>query len=837
MPANKPHIGRIERFATSREYQYPKRFSTNFPVADRNRAIHGNRIIRKLQEIRSRFEIDQSADISENLIREDVIYVEFYSPWGYELNFDSLHSESRDPQYQIISVKREKRDSEEGDYRTKAVVILKPGGISHFIKKAERYISENYFRHGEDTGNPIANKLIANIEDIRVATLKSFWTDEPEYPFPDINDSVWWEVWFRKGADAASIPEKVLTNIREIGLEISNTTLSFPEHLVKLVYGTARQLSQSLMLLDNLAELRKPVETADFFTGSELSLAEREEWMHNLVSRVEAELDEGSVLICLLDSGVNNRHPLLAPFLPNERMYTFRRDWGTHDGWKGGGHGTATAGLSLFGDLTSKLTDSEHVRILHGLESFKIIDPGSVNPPELYGYIYEYACSYPFVELPYNRRVFCLTITNNDIRHSGRPSSHSSSIDKIAFGSHLDPRAPQLILISGGNVELERASEFPDKNYRESVKDPAQAYNAMVIGSYTQKDRINTEEWPGYSPLAPRNGMAPSNSTSLLWESKWPNKPDVVFEGVNLARLDEDFNMIDSLQLLTTSKDHRGSIFQTFGDTSGAAALASKMAAELCSAYPGFWPETIRGLMVHSANWTEEMLRSFNWLRESDRNRLIRSVGYGVPNLERALYSADNSVTLISQSVIQPYREEGSTNKYNDYHLYTLPWPVEVLRDDVGFEEVTLKVTLSYFVEPNPGNRNYASHFRYHSHELEFALIRQGESLVEFQRRISSATESDNDVDVKFTGSEWELGRVRSKGSLKKDFFKTTGTELSDRNYLAVFPKNGWYKLRKKLGKGNSVIRYALILSIEASELEVDLYTPVEVQVTTDIQL
>ena len=41
--------------------------------------------------------------------------------------------------------------------------------------------------------------------------------------------------------------------------------------------------------------------------------------------------------------------------------------------------------------------------------------------------------------------------------------------------------------------------------------------------------------------------------------------------------------------------------------TSPATALASRMAARLISAYPDYWPETIRGLMVHSARWTPAM--------------------------------------------------------------------------------------------------------------------------------------------------------------------------------------------------------------------------------------
>jgi len=68
---------------------------------------------------------------------------------------------------------------------------------------------------------------------------------------------------------------------------------------------------------------------------------------------------------------------------------------------------------------------------------------------------------------------------------------------------------------------------------------------------------------------------------------------------------------------------------------------------------------------------------------------------------------------------------------------------------------------------------------------------------------------------------------VRSRGSVKKDFIVSSGADLSRRNLLAVYPKPGWYKTRKKLGKANSVIRYSLIMSIETENNNVDIYNPV----------
>lgn len=841
---DKPHIGRIEEYASGQQYKYPTKIKVDFPITQRNRSEHGNRILRKLQAVRQQLQLAEDTELPENIIRDDAIYVTFISEWGYPLKFDQLHQNTDRPTYQIVNIKQEKHPEQENQYRYRVALMLTMGGISHFIKKAEQYLTENTKdREGNITDTPKSNPLIANIANIKLATLEAFWSDDPEIPFPDENEIVWWEVWFRKTANDHDRITNVVNNLEEFGAQIGQLQLDFPEHFVRLIKASANQLSESLMLLDNLAELRHPQELSDFITQDGISISDKEQWLQDLSERTENRFTENSVLICLLDSGVTNQHALINPSLPDERLYTWIEDWGKFDSERGGGHGTGMAGLALYGDLTQVLANSGTAQLYHGLESFKIYHPQSPNDPEMYGAIYEYACVTPIVDNPNHPRVFCLSVTNKDFGFRGRPSSSSASVDKIAFGSILDPKEPQLILVSGGNVRIENAEEFPDKNFYESVQDPAQAYNALTVGSYTRKDRIDTQQWPGWNPLAINGAMAPSNSTSGTWETQWPNKPDIVMEGGNLAHRENEVDYKDTLQLLTTHKDHRINIFQTFGDTSASVALASKMAAELKTEYPDYWPETIRGLMVHSAEWTDAMLQNYNLNLETDRRALLRSVGYGVPILERAKNSANNSLTLVSQRSIHPYRLEKSQPRYNEYHLYELPWPVDVLRDEIGDGDVTIKVTLSYYIEPNPGSRQhtYATNSRYHSHELDFKLIKPLEPLNEFKRRISAASSGtdENDDDTIDTSSElWTLReRIRSKGSIKKDFIKTSGVELSRRNILAVYPKNGWYRTRKQLGKIDSIVRYSLIITIEAPEQEVDLYTPVSNMVQTVVPI
>lgn len=524
------HI-KIEGYSQTDEYVSPKRGNSP-PVKIQNRRVHGSKIREHINRIKEQFDSLKEVDLPEGIIRDDAIYVEFISDYNFEPAFDSLNSDAAAPKFQLLNIKKE--ITEEG-FRYQINVMLTEGGISHFLTKVNEYISENTKYKGEETQTPKNNRLISNIESIQLATLEAFWTEPSENPFPEENQVVWWEVWFRKkkGVEPSSEYDKIAFQLGLVNAQISEQALIFPEHFIKLVRASPRQLSESLFLLDNLAELRKPKETADFFTN--LNIAEKEDAVNELQTRIENNTDENSIAICILDSGVQNQHPLLSDFIPDNNLFSYKPEaWGTHDGWPRGGHGTSMAGLSLYGDLTTIMSATGNVQIFHQLESVKLINNRDPHDPELYGAVTLEAVSTPIVSAPFRPRIYCMAVTDKDQAYYGRPSSWSASLDKITFGNEEENLEKQLFLVSGGNVFIETPDEFPDKNVVESVHDPAQAFNAITVGAYTEMDSIDYEEFPDSELLAERGGMSPANSTSIIWENHWAVKPDFVMEGGNL---------------------------------------------------------------------------------------------------------------------------------------------------------------------------------------------------------------------------------------------------------------------------------------------------------------
>lgn len=324
----------------------------------------------------------------------------------------------------------------------------------------------------------------------------------------------------------------------------------------------------------------------------------------------------------------------------------------------------------------------------------------------------------------------------------------------------------------------------------------------------------------------------------MIWADRsWPIKPDIVMEGGNNA-IDPDTgraDFVDDLSLLTTRVSPNGGLLTTTADTSAAAALAARYAAIIWARYPELWPETVRGLLVHSAQWTDAMLNEFT---EDERHNRLRCYGFGVPNLQRALWSASNAATLIVQGSLQPFHKaEGENVRTKDMHLHSLPWPTAVLQG-LGEREVRMRVTLSYFIEPSPGRWGRTRKHRYQSHGLRFDVKRPLETDEVFLKRINKAARDENEnADYGTDARNWKLGdRLRRKGSVHSDTWSGNAAELAECGMIAVFPVTGWWKERPHLNRWNRQARYALIVSIETDAEDVDLYTPIATQIGVQVE-
>ncbi|HYW16279.1 MAG TPA: S8 family serine peptidase, partial [Allosphingosinicella sp.] len=414
----------------------------------------------------------------------------------------------------------------------------------------------------------------------------------------------------------------------------------------------------------------------------------------------------------------------------------------------------------------------------------------------------------------------------------------SAALDQLASHSGLDEdededRARRLFIVAAGNVpdgashgEMSDPDEHP-------VEDPGQSWNALTIGGSTDLTEIAEHDLAGWTPFAAAGEKSPYSRCSTDWrQGRSPIKPELVLEAGNRAvspSQGEISSGVDSLSVLTTRNDAGGRLLDTMWATSASAAQAAAMAGAITAENENFWPETVRALLVHSARWTVAMRHRLEMETKSERYRLLRQFGYGVPDLERALRSARSDVALISQSTIRPYCKRPNRGaSFKECHVYELPWPLGRL-EELGNREVELKVTLSYFIEPAPGQLAPIRPDRYRSAGLRFDLKRTGEPFHEFLARKNRLDQDGEDDIGAYTDTRWLLDqRTGSVGSLHTNTWIGPAAELLDRNALVVYPVMGWWRDRASLGKIDSDLPYSLVISLRSSDASVDIYSEIE---------
>ncbi len=800
------------------------------PISDIG--AHGRRLKRLLEQA----DQSTSADQIEIDGRLEGVFVEFESFPDFELTLKSLDRKSSG-----IELRNATTKLVAGKETQYAVVFVPDGQMETFHKLLDDYMTET-----TEKGHPKNNTLVASIADLRLATVEAFWT-ENEALFPETDADVWWEVWLHR-RDGET--QRFAQFVEQIGGRLNRNILYFRDRVVLLYKGTAEQLSRGIISFDDFAELRRPAQTVSFV--ADLSSVEQYEWVEDLASRLQPPPDDAP-RICVLDTGIDNGHPLLAPAInPQDCHHVVGVNAADIDG-----HGTMMAGISLYENVGEALESSGPYSLGAWVESVKILGPNA-NDPESYGAITGQAVSRVEISNPDSRRVFAVAVTEEDTgnrQDPHLPTAWSAVIDALAAGqtvdiddTHItylndadDERITRLFIISAGNIPLHKQTkDYLERCDLEPVEDPAQAWNTLTVGAYTEQQNLTDPIFDGWTPLANRGELSPASRTSVLFNSSWPYKPDVVFEGGNTAS-SPDATTIDqppSMQILTTktrAPDNRP--LTTMIGTSPATAKAANLAAALQHEYPELWPETIRGLIVNSARWTKPMQNRFDTAQKGKSpkahlEKLLRRYGWGVPSHERAKRSADNSVTLIGQQTIHPF-ENGSMR---DIHYHDLPWPEQELLN-LGEIEVAIRVTLSYFIEPNPSRRAWKGKFRYQSHGLRYAIRYATETDSEFQKRCNANSREEDEEKPESQGNEeWLLGSaLRPRGSLVHDVWTGSAADLAERKQLAVYPIGGYWKDQPTHDQSFNGVPYSIIVTIDTPETGIDLWTPTNIANQTAI--
>ena len=557
----------------------------------RNRQAHAEYLQRKFDAARvDDTNVKQQME-AISLPARSGIYLEFASAPNYDLVSKSL--EDQKAGIRLLNIRQVK--TEDNQEQTFATIYIPHGKENRLLEKLHKYATEEL-----RNGKPKNDTLFRSIENINVALLKALWTDRYE-DFPtDHND--WYEVWIRTSVteDIVNQHNRFIDSLQSLDIHFKeDSVLTFPERTVFLVYANIDALTKLLGCSDQLAELRSGRVLTGFLFDEYRN--EQQEWVEDLHNRVQFNPNTNSV-ICVLDSGANNGHPLLEPIIPERNCGSVVGE-GLADR---DGHGTRMCGTVIYGDMSSCLASTQKIQIDNQVGSIKLYPNGLSNPKEAWGFLTEQAVLTSEIIFPHKTVCYCMAITAED-SEQGKPTSWSGAVDSITYNKGNTSR---LFMVSAGNIrdinnlDKEIVTGYPNRNSLRPIQNPAQAWNGLTVGAFTNIVAIDSPDLKNYDRVAPSGGISPFSRTSSLWGKGALIKPEVMFEGGNLYKTNNPqipFSSHQDLELMTTSKNYQKSgYFDTINATSAATALAANFAGKLQARYPHLWAESIRGLIVQN---------------------------------------------------------------------------------------------------------------------------------------------------------------------------------------------------------------------------------------------
>lgn len=698
---------------------------------------------------------------------------------------------------------------------------------SKVIAKTEKDGSPKLDEHGVQVTARASEKAIAPVGSIGLAQLEDVGVGQRQVNAIPADRACWFEIGCRGGyrypeQDTINSRAQIARQLHRLGVSQKLDEFLGPEQVYFFVRVTRAQLAALQAATDCIYDIDlAPQPLRDLKLLDDLETKD-------IANFVLTKPHEDAPSVVVLDTGVATGHPLLksailtattaGPEIPSPED--------TH------GHGTMMAGLALYRDVGAAI-ERGSAEAPHWLQSSRLlIAPGygtsSDENYEKWPVLTEQAVhAAEKADDRARNRAFVLAITRTmqDPPLDGiAPTLWSQAVDQIVCSKGQG----RLMIVSAGNARDEQwlalAEQYPLLQLSEKIHQPAQAVNALTVGAFTARVELpNDKNYAEARVVATKPGsISPYTSTGLVG-NEWPIKPDVVLEGGNLAisgTLPND--TVPTLSALTTSIRHtHGRPVALMSMTSEAAARAGHLAAHIWKLEPKLRPETVRGLIVHSASWSKAMLDDFPGM--SDR---LLACGYGVPNERLAAECAQGVATIVVEdsmpnAVIEeepkkkpPKRATTKTTEpkvRRKVKLYKLPIPESLLTD--ADPDVELRVTLSYFTEPNKFGRR-----TYHGLDLKWDMQGPQESDDAFIQRINVLkramdAKGKRVKPAKTKSFDWDIGiQARSRGTVQSDRWRGKMSALVGDKLIAIVPVLGWWEQRKALR--TQEMKFSLVVSV-----------------------
>jgi hypothetical protein len=536
-------------------------------------------------------------------------------------------------------------------------------------------------------------------------------------------------------------------------------------------------------------------------------------------------------VVCVIDGGIQEGHRLLVAAIDADNSRCFLPNvppTEVGDYVQPGGHGTRVAGAILYGESVPQTGEPilecwvQNARVLDNNCSM----PDALFPPAAMRAIVE----------RYNNGTRQTKLFNHSINATAPCRTQHMS----AWAAEIDALSEQrdvLVVQSAGNIggvesHLAAGREYPWYLTEAScrVANPAQSLQALTVGSVA----YGSFESAGWRSFATQGGHPSSFSRSGfgIWDVI---KPEVVEYGGDDLRMISGSAKIGRPSIArpcypelvrSTMYPPGPAIDRDDVGTSYAAPKVTRIAAKLQELLPLENCLLYRALIVQSARWPTWT----SWaLEASEELGILRLIGYGIPNIDRATTNTEYRTTLFA-SKDPRVPEQDLRVRAGECHFFQVPIPAAMRRP--GQEhDILIEVTLSYAAQPRRTRRKVR---RYLSTWVDWKSSKLREPIERFRLRAMKDQEEDEGIEHG-TPIPWMLdarpnwGRIRgvkrSAGTVQKDWAVVKSNQLPDDFCIAVVGHRGWSY------DPDSSARYALTVSFEVVGKQIKIYEDVRVAV------
>ncbi|MBJ6107652.1 S8 family peptidase [Hymenobacter sp. BT523] len=713
------------------------------------------------------------------------------------------------------------------------VVAVEPGGYILGVATSADYPKLRAKLNTMISGSMAGVKQMAYVWDIssRGASIDSIVKDEQllgRWGTIEDEREIWIEVdvsldkpFPRKPEEATKRQENAWQKEAEAWFKHKDACVAELERLVKKYEGeeisqidqndtVTYKLKVSGVCLKQLVFVPHVFAIVEYDLGAEL--IEREDASFGEVSVTVVPPSPNAPRVCVIDSGMQTRHPLLGAAVEHSASRNYvpgESATAVADLVRTGGHGTRVAGAVLYSsDIPA---DGTTVQPIAWLQNARILNRGNVMNQRLF----PPALMRKIVSDYSGTRLFNLSVQSQKPCLTTHMSAWAAEIDKLSFENDV------LFITSAGNVSsndplsfrlgikqhMDAGRPYPIYLAEASCRigNPAQSCQALTVGSVCT-DRLSSST---HTSFGERNMPSAFSRTGLgMWNMI---KPDVVEYGGDFAlSISGDLTPHDDVspELVTSTMYGLPIVTRKAVGTSFAAPKVAHIAAALAAAFPSYSTQLYRALIVQSAQWPAAL--------DSDpyETKLfhLRTLGYGVPDKSKCLENTDSRITFI---------KEGRLAKSNA-HIYEVQLDrLNGLADDTLYR---IEVTLAYAARPR---RTRQTMSKYVSTRLKWQMADLGQSLSSFLATVDVTLAPDSDLrDSEVNdGStpdtvQWEIGAAVNRGvishtvsrlgsTLQKDWTVVEGFKLyRERLLFAVTGHEGWDK------KSGEDVPYAFVVSI-----------------------